>query len=288
VDVTALGTLLKFGLPGLALGLVLGVIPGVLRKKVSETQHRTLATCFKYAVILFGLVCVVNGITLYFKYLDDGRIARMTVAVDVQPSFGKDFPKAAPRISTDLSPKPIGGRVDVSTRGTNSVVHVDVSDMRTLLINLYQANARKDEQIVALQANNEEVAKLYASIIQTPSAVHGTINKVLAAQNGVAVAKETCRESNHVFCGWARLASGDVSAAQASFSAAASDASLPDDQAASAQVGLGYTLLIEGKASEAFEQTKKAAKTGDEGATKQLRAISVESTASDPTLNQRG
>jgi hypothetical protein len=284
MDVTALGSLLKFGLPGLVLGLVLGIIPGVLSNKISEVQHRTLATCFKYATVLFGFVCLVNGITLYLNYLSETKNSRMTVAINVQPSFGKDFPNAVPRISTDLTPTTVDNRVDVSTRGTNSVVKVDISDMRMLLDRFDRENAEKTAEISAMRATGEERAKLYAAIIQTPIGVHEAINKVLAAQDGSAVAEETCRESNHVLCGWAHLANGNISAAQASFNAAATDTSVPHDQVVSAKVGLGYTLLTEGKTSDALKLTKEAAMTGDEGATKQLKAISSQTAASNVKL----
>ncbi|RDD80673.1 hypothetical protein DVJ77_15680 [Dyella tabacisoli] len=271
--ISAFGSLLKYGLPGLALGLFLGAIAGIVAKNLTSLTVDALKVCFKYATILFALTCVANVVPLFLDYLSGQRNSRMTIAVNVEPSFGEKYPQAVAHMKTDLTPHPADNHVDVSTHGTNSTVYVDVTAMGDVMDQLLHNNVDLKTQVSMLQKGNDERAKLYAAIVPAPQAVRDTVDKVMNAADSSAVATDTCRKSNAALCGWAHLAAGNAQAAQVSFTAAAGDPAVPKEQAASAQNGLGYTYLTEGRTVEAIQQTKSAAVAGDHGASVQLQAI---------------
>jgi hypothetical protein len=275
VDITAIGSLLKYGLPGLVLGLFLGAIGGVVGRKLTDLTVEALRICFKYALFLVILTCIANVVPLVLDYLAQQRSARMTIAVNVAPSLGKNYPNAVAHVSTDLTPHPISNQVDVSTHGTNSTVKVDVSDIAKELKDLGLANADLKSKVSMLKSAADQNAKLYATMMPAPQAIRDTVTKVVTSSDGPATAADTCRTANQALCGWARLATGNIQAAQASFTAASVVGNLPKDQVASAQNGLGYTYLTQGNTSEAILQTTQAANAGDHGAAKQLQAIDV-------------
>lgn len=272
MNIAALGSLLKYGLPGLVLGLVLGIILGIVGKKLNKLTNEALKVCFRYAAVFILLVGIFNTVPLVLNYLDLQRSSRMTIAVNVEPSLGKNFPNAVAHISSELTPSPTGNLVDVSTHGAASVVSVDITDIAKAMKSLGLANAE-------LKRVEDEHAKVYAATMTTTPAIRKTIAKVIAAPDGAATANLTCRTENSALCGWAHMANGNVQAAKASFAIAAADSAVPKDQAASARNGLGYAYLTEGNVSEAIMQTSKAVNAGDQGAVKQLQAIKMSSDA---------
>jgi hypothetical protein len=276
MNIAALGSLLKYGLPGLALGLVLGIVLGIVGKKLTKLTNEALKVCFRYATVFILLVGIFNTVPLVLNYLDLQKSSRMTIAVNVEPSLGKNFPNAVAHISSELTPNPTGNLVDVSTHGAASVVSVDVTDIAKAMKSLGLANA---ELKTRLQRVEDEHATVYAATMTTTPAIRETIAKVIAAPDRTATANLTCRTENSALCGWAHMANGNVQAAKASFATAAADSAVPKDQAASARNGLGYAYLTEGNVSEAIMQTSKAVKAGDQGAVKQLQAIKISSEA---------
>lgn len=272
MDITALGSLLKYGLSGLALGLVLGILLGIVGKKITRLTNEALRVCLRYATVLIFLVGIFSAVPIILNYLDLQKSSRMTIAVNVEPSLGKNYPQAVAHISSELTPNPVGNRVDVSTHGTASAVRIDVTDIARAMDKLGLANAELKSRI---QSVEDEHAKIYAATMTTTPAIRETIAKVIAAPDGTSTATETCRTENSALCGWAHMANGNVQAAKSSFATAAADSAVPKDQAASAQNGLGYAYLTEGNTSEAIMQTSKAVKAGDKGAVKQLEAIRV-------------
>lgn len=199
----------------------------------------------------------------------------MTIAVNVEPSLGKNYPQAVAHISSQLTPNPVGNLVEVSTHGTASVVKIDVTDIAKAMDTLGLANVELQSRIQKIE---DEHAKVYAATMTTTPAIRETIARVIAAPDGTSSAIETCRTENSALCGWAHMANGNVQAAKASFASAAADSAVPKDEAASAQNGLGYAYLTEGNTSEAIVQTSKAVEAGDKGAVKQLEAIKAPKT----------
>ncbi|NII55647.1 hypothetical protein [Luteibacter sp. SG786] len=271
---------LKYGLPGLCLGLVLGLVGAVLSKKVTSQQHQTLKTSFFFACFLFFLVWSSTLATEYMNYAKSTHTPRMKVAIIVRPDAGGGRPEYAPSISSVLTPKPTNNTVEVSGEGSNSNVTVDVSSMRMLLERLATENNQQRVamamQTKAFSEANAARAKLYAALTSTPESVRPAISKVLTSPNGEGAADEICQGASPTVCGWARMANGDVASAKESFAVAANDGSLPSAEVASAQKALGYVFLTEGKKSEAVELTRKAEQSGDIGASRQLRAIEAE------------
>lgn len=70
VDITALGSLLKYGLSGLALGLVLGILLGIVGKKLTKVTNDALRVCFRYAAIFILLVGAFSAVPIVLNYLD--------------------------------------------------------------------------------------------------------------------------------------------------------------------------------------------------------------------------
>ncbi|ULU25439.1 hypothetical protein [Dyella terrae] len=267
------GSLLQYGLPGLALGLVGGIITGIIGKRVTEQQHATLRTCLKYAVILLIVCAVAGAFSSVLDYLKGEHNPRITISVEVKPDLEGLVSNSAPLIETHLTPKPTGNLVDVSPDGPDSVVKVNVAKLGDYLKQLKTDNDQLHAQVTTNAVANSDRAKLFAAIVPTPPSVKSSIDKVFASAQPAAAADTVCRERNQAQCGWAKLATGDVQAASASFTEAVSDSSLPHDQVASATSGLGYTKLTEGKTAEAASLIKQAAAAGDLGATKQLNAV---------------
>lgn len=274
------GSLLSYGLPGLALGLVGGIVTAILAVKVTEQQHETLKTCFKYATIFMIVCAVISAMGLALNYLGDSRSSRMTVSVQVSPDIHAIFPDAIPVITSELTKVSDGKLVEVSTQGVDSNVYVDVGKLREHLLNLrtsndklQSANQQLTAQVQQSNAVNGGRAKLFAATMPTSDATKAIVDQVLKSAQPEQVADTVCKKDNAAQCGWAQLARGDINAASASFTQATEDKSLPKDQVASAINGLGYTKLTQGKVAEAAQLTQKAADAGDVGASKQLPAI---------------
>jgi hypothetical protein len=269
------GSLLQYGLPGLALGLVGGIITGIVGKRITAQQHATLKTCFKYATIFLVVCALLSGFSWTLDYLKELRNPRITISVEVKPDLEGIVSDAAPDIETNLTPKPASNLVDVSPMGPDSVVKVNVGKLSNYLKKLRTDNQQLQAQVTTNAVTNSDRAKLFAAIVPTPPSVKSSIDKVFTSSQPAVAAETVCRESNQAQCGWAKLATGDVDAASKSFAVAASDTKLPHDQVASATNGLGYTKLTEGKTAEAASLIKKAAQAGDVGAAKQLNAVQV-------------
>lgn len=272
-------SLLAYGLPGLCLGLVVGIIVFVLSRKVTEAHRKMIQTCFFYACVLFFLVCVVNLATLYINHE-----AKMWVQVVVEPSGNSGIPDASPEISSTLTAvdKVRQGRVEVSTENASNTIRVSVWKLKDMLDKLSTDNAQKtaqlkikDEQLVAMEAVNEKRASLFAAQAAVPSDVRNVINEVQASKDVAATTKSVCQENNPTLCGWANLASGDTAAAKQQFQAAEGDQALSAQHAASAKSGLGYVLTTEGNTTEATKMIEQAARQGDVGAVKQLQVIKL-------------
>jgi len=267
------GGLLQYGLPGLALGLMGGIVTGIIGKNISPQQHATLKTCFKYATIFLIVCSVSSGVSSLFDYMKSGRNPRVTIAVEVKPSLEGLVPDSAPLITTTLTPTPSEKLVDVSSEGPNSLVQVNVEKLANHYKQLKIDNVQLHAQVINNAAASADRAQVFAAVIPTPPAMKSRIDKVLASAQPSVVAEAVCKESNSAQCGWAQLAGGNVDAASKSFAVATTDTSLPRDQVASATNGLGYTKLTQGKTEEAVVLIKKAAADGDKGATRQLQAV---------------
>jgi tetratricopeptide (TPR) repeat protein len=264
-QVDALGSLLKYGLPGLALGIFLAALVLGVAWKVSSDPTRILKV-----MLGFGLGFLVVG-GLFATYLSTHN-PEVHVEVMVDPNPG-DLQLPLPEIRSKLSSKPDHDMVLVQDA---DYVKVDI----TGILRAYDTARKQHDSLLNQLASVEKstssaIAAARLSQVASPGLPAVSAS---AAGNPVAVAADkACGKEGGASCGWAPFARGDILGAQQKFQQVALDASAAQPQKAAAYKGLGYTYVAQGKPQQAAEQFKRSAELGDKEATLQLKAINAAS-----------
>jgi hypothetical protein len=259
-QIDALGSLLKYGLPGLALGIFFAaIVLGVVWKKGNDP------TPVLKLLLGFGLGFLVVG-GLFGTYLST-RNPQVHVEVMVDPNPG-DLKLPLPAIRSKLSSQPDHDMVLVQDA---DYVKVDI----TGILLAYDA-ARKQQNGLLSQLASVEKSTSSAIAAARLGQAGVPAASSSAAGNPVAVAADkACTKEGGAQCGWAPFARGDIAGAQRKFQQVALDASAMQPEKAAAYKGLGYTYVAQGKTQEAAEQFRRSAALGDREATLQLKAINA-------------
>ena len=260
------GELLKYGLPGLALGIFLAAIVfGVAWKA------KTNSTDALKVVLGFGLCFLIVGgfFTIYLSTRNPQ--VRVEVMVDPNPS---DLKLPMPEIHSKLSSKPDHDMVLVRDA---DYVKVDI----TGILRAYDtAKQEKDSLINRLAMVEQSTSSALATArLIVPSEAHAIELSSVSSQPGnpvAAAADIACAKNGGASCGWAQLARGHTADAQAQFEQVAADASLIKQQRAAGYNGLGYTYITQGKTEAAAAQFKRSSELGDKEATLQLQTLDAQ------------
>ncbi|HEY0197342.1 MAG TPA: tetratricopeptide repeat protein [Rhodanobacter sp.] len=263
-QIDALGSLLKYGLPGLALGIFLAALAlGVAWKKVNNDPTPVLKV-----MLGFGLGFLVVG-GLFGTYLST-RNPQVHVEVMVDPNPG-DLKLPLPEIRSKLSSQPDHDMVLVQDA---DYVKVDI----TGILRAYDSAQKQQDGLIDQLASVEKSTSsaIAAARMGQADSSMGAVAAASSAANPVAAAADkACTREGGASCGWAPFARGDIVGAQEKFQQVALDVSAVQPQKAAAYKGLGYTYVAQGKPREAAEQFKRSSELGDREAMLQLKAINA-------------
>jgi hypothetical protein len=264
-QIDALGSLLKYGLPGLAMGIFLAALVLGVAWKVSSDPTRILKV-----MLGFGLSFLVVG-GLFATYLSTHN-PQVHVEVMVDPNPG-DLKLPLPEIRSKLSSKPDHDMVLVQDA---DYVKVDI----TGILRAYDTARKQQDGLLDQLASVEKSTSSAIAAARMGQADSPVVpaDATAAAGNGnpVAVAADkACTKEGGASCGWAPFARGDIAGAQRKFQQVTLDASAVQPQKAAAYKGLGYTYVAQGKPQQAAEQFKRSSELGDREAALQLKAINA-------------
>lgn len=267
-QIDALGSLLKYGLPGLALGIFLAALVLGVAWKVSSDPTRILKV-----MLGFGLSFLVVG-GLFATYLGTHN-PQVHVEVMVDPNPG-DLKLPLPEIRSKLSSKPDHDMVLVQDA---DYVKVDI----TGILRAYDTARKQHDSLLNQLASVEKstssaIAAARIGQADLP-ALPANASSAGAANPVAAAADKACTKDGGASCGWAPFARGDIAGAQQKFQQVTLDASAVQPQKAAAYKGLGYTYVAQGKPEQAAEQFKRSSELGDREAALQLKAINAATAA---------
>jgi hypothetical protein len=261
-QIDALGSLLKYGLPGLALGIFFAaIVLGVVWKKGNDP------TPVLKVLLGFGLGFLVVG-GLFGTYLSTHNPqVHVEVMVDPNPS---DMKLPLPEIRSKLSDKPDHDMVLVQDA---DYVKVDI----TGILLAYDAARKQQNGLLSQLASVEKTTSsaIAAARLSQADSSAADASSTAAGNPVAAAADKVCTREGGASCGWAPFARGDIAGAQRKFQQVALDASAMQPQKAAAYKGLGYTYVAQGKTQEAAAQFKRSSDLGDREAALQLKAINA-------------
>jgi hypothetical protein len=283
MPVSELGSLLRYGVPGLVLGIMIAALIGVARMSFTDDRLQALKSVLRYGVTFAIIATIAVLVPLFVD-------PQLTVKVTVSPNAGKQETKEVPAITNGRG-APADSEGNVLVGRDDPEISVDVSKLKKLLdvlegkLSAAQIQIRDtNTQLAALKRGNELTVSDYAAIAQTTPEAHAAVTSVVTAgsiEAATAAAVTACESGKPETCGWAHLAAGNVVAAQKSFQAAAENSMLPQATRASAYNGLGYTYLMQGQTKIAIDKIEHASEHGSAQSKLQLDAIKSQSTEYD-------
>ncbi|HWG87649.1 MAG TPA: hypothetical protein VN679_07675 [Candidatus Acidoferrales bacterium] len=272
--------LLKYGILGLILGLSLAALTFLSFVKLDRDR----VTAIK-AVLGFGLAFAVvgGGFWLADKLLNPA--VYVSVAFNPKPDPNRPDGLPFPEISTNLDQSPAHGQFLVKA---NSQINVDMAEP---LRKYAEERAHGKDllgQVSTLTARNVSLTSIASRAVAFKTAdaltsIRTEVTQTTASgsTNPLAdAAAKVCNPSEGgPSCGIAKLARGDVAAAQLDFSNALTIPGLNQAQRVATHNGLGYTYVLQGDKAKAAAQFKISGQLGDKDAATRLNELRATDTA---------
>lgn len=164
-DWSSLPSFLAYGIPGLALGLVVAALMGIAAVQVNADRLKALEVVLKYGTGLVGIAVVAVTIPLFVA-------PKVAIHVTVDPASILQDPNARAVITSDLSPDPNSGLVIVEQANGHDYIHVDVRRL------VRQVNLARTEASVLQDQNS----KLSSALDRSKELLTGTMDNLDSAR----------------------------------------------------------------------------------------------------------